>query len=768
MSSRRRLWSRRPGLRLPFFRMLLLLLCCLCFLYLSSFYKLTVKLTTDETTPHVHQLEPLDPKVQHSSSTQKTTTSANQHAPTSSFLVDILSIGSNQRLEYLQAQRESFASHISVRNFFNVTENDDDDPFCASKLSKRNVTMISRFCRRKKKWNPKRQFLLSYLQTAYATERWLRNKPNPAGWMCAQTRPMQGFYKVIRYYKKQQQLQSSQPVLPDYLIIMDDDTYYNMQLFQEHFQAQYSNSSVPIAIAGCMVRSPIQAINFTIPFGGYGFILSRGYIEQMMRPIHCPNDHDWCYAIKRINHIDERPLFRNGMTLADLMHAYATNEPFAQFSNWTTGFCLHSDWYVEFRFCDCCIIPFLLFIYSFVLGLLRMWGYITNFYNVSRHVRDAAYSNVPHARMEAYLGSELNAGNIQQGGRRLCDFQRGNCHARAHACHYSTPDEMNAVTDIVRGSHLQQFRLKRAKDEKLLGQEGNNHLVETPSPSSLVVDILSIGSTDRARYHQAQQKTMGSHDSVRLFFNVTEVDDFDPLCRDKTQKLPSVRAKKILNWCRSKEWNSTRQRLMKDLQPSFHPPAEIYENEKQLPNWLCAQRRPIIGLHKVLRHYYGDKSSTASNLKATLPEFLIMMADDTYYNMKIFPEMFRNIRYNGKNNNDTQKMQTLKPSYSLAVSGCLTQHIAYDGNLTFAAPNTGFGLILSRAVLENLKRPINCGQSPNRDGNLCDHISKDFIGEKSLFVDGMGVIDLMYAYATHQSFGEFKDWTTGYCLQSDW
>jgi hypothetical protein len=181
---------------------------------------------------------------------------------------------------------------------------------------------------------------MAYLQTAYANERWLRNKANPAGWMCAQTRPVQGFYKVIQYYKQQRQ------PLPDYLIIMDDDTYYNMQLFQEHFQVHYPNSSEPIAVAGCLVRSPIHEINFTIPFGGYGFTLSRGYLQHMMRPIQCPRDHDWCHAIRRTSHLDERPLFQNGMTLTDLLHAYATNQPFVDFSNWTTGFCLHSDWYV--------------------------------------------------------------------------------------------------------------------------------------------------------------------------------------------------------------------------------------------------------------------------------------------------------------------------------------------------------------------------------------------------------------------------------------
>ena len=42
--------------------------------------------------------------------------------------VDILSVGSNLRLEYLQAQRNTFTRHVSVRHFFNATEDGDADP----------------------------------------------------------------------------------------------------------------------------------------------------------------------------------------------------------------------------------------------------------------------------------------------------------------------------------------------------------------------------------------------------------------------------------------------------------------------------------------------------------------------------------------------------------------------------------------------------------------------------------------------------------------
>lgn len=125
---------------------------------------------------------------------------------------------------------------------------------------------------------------------------------------------------------------------------MDDDTYYNMKLFVEHFRNVDSSES--IAIAGCRVRSPPKLINWTFPFGGYGLVVSKGWLKRMDRPIVCPRDVEYCRFIRQTNHIGERGVFNSGMTLADLSYAYALHQPFDQYRNWTTGFCLHSDWYV--------------------------------------------------------------------------------------------------------------------------------------------------------------------------------------------------------------------------------------------------------------------------------------------------------------------------------------------------------------------------------------------------------------------------------------
>lgn len=347
--------------------------------------------------------------------------------PTKFRVVDLLSIGSNSRLEYLEAQRETFGKHLSVRLFFNATEDTDDDPTCSQRLSKWNVTQISRFCHVKKKWNPNRQFLMSYLKSAYANEVWLRRKPNSPGWMCAQTRPMQGLYQLLQFYKV------NGAELPDFLIILDDDTYYNLPLFHEYFQKHHPNSSKPLAVAGCRVRSPVHKINFTIPFGGYGLTLSKGYLTNLIRPIHCPEDEVMCHAIRRRSHLNEREVFQDGMSVADLMHAYIIHQPYVNFSSWTTGFCLHSDW---------------------------VWGFISNFYNLSDHtIANDEFASVPESRLEAYRGSELNAGDLDEHDNHgICEFQRGNCDVNAEACHYSTPEEMAYITDMVRQRYTDDFQ----------------------------------------------------------------------------------------------------------------------------------------------------------------------------------------------------------------------------------------------------------------------------------------------------------------------
>jgi hypothetical protein len=229
-------------------------------------------------------------------------------------VLDILSIGSLTRLEYLQAQQETFGSHFSVRNFFNVTEEDDTDRQCQSTLTTEDLSQIRRFC----------QEHHTELSKYILPQKLLKEKANPVGWLCAQTRPAIGLHKVLQHYKTQE--------MPDYLIIMDDDTYFNVEFFLHYMNQQNHSSLSSFAMAGCMVPFP----PFSFPHGGFGFMMSKAFLEKIMLSLT---------SVKTIpDRLHERRLFQPGMNVVDLIYAYATDQPFSNYRNWTDGFCAHSDW----------------------------------------------------------------------------------------------------------------------------------------------------------------------------------------------------------------------------------------------------------------------------------------------------------------------------------------------------------------------------------------------------------------------------------------
>ena len=236
--------------------------------------------------------------------------------------------------------------------------------------------------------------------------------------MCAQKRPIHGLTKVLNKY-------AQNATLPDFLVIMDDDSYYQVDLVQKELQ-KYNSDNAHV-IAGCMIRSRIYESNFTFPYGGWGTILSRGAIVNLMRPLYCQGkrqrDEFEANACNRLqeNQLEEQHLFKEGMSVGQLMEAYAAVEPFTSHSNWTHGFCLHSDWALGFFF---------------------------NFYFIGIHA--GGRDDVPHDRMAGYMGSEIYAGrqtHSVQATRRQCNNDSPRtCTSKSHICHYQTPESMKALT----------------------------------------------------------------------------------------------------------------------------------------------------------------------------------------------------------------------------------------------------------------------------------------------------------------------------------
>jgi hypothetical protein len=345
--------------------------------------------------------------------------------------IDIISIGSNTRPEYQDAQERTFGSHVAVRDFHRITEDNDSEAECHSSLQENQVQKIVRFCRTHAPVFDLHPHLKS-MKEHYANFGWLLKKSNPPGWMCAQKRPSDGFFAILSSYK------DSGKTIPDYLFITDDDTYVNMNEVSPFLQTAYPAHEA-YAVAGCMIRSRVYEHNFTIPFGGWGTILTRPAIENFQKPLFCKQygynsknitlttagDNDFtslaCWRLSQ-DPVGEASVFVEGMSVAELMHAYVQQFDYTAIDHWkptSVGFCMHSDW---------------------------VWGYFVNFYHIAVHGDNPKFVDTLEDRLRGYNGSLIYAGRQTKkvkAQRKECVNKKELCQASSHICHYITPDAMD-------------------------------------------------------------------------------------------------------------------------------------------------------------------------------------------------------------------------------------------------------------------------------------------------------------------------------------
>ena len=244
--------------------------------------------------------------------------------------------------------------------------------------------------------------------------------------------------------------------IPDYLFLLDADTYINIEKMLGDGNGGYLSTTYPLnkttVIAGCRIKERVREHNFTFPWGGFGTIFNRRSIERLIEPIYgChpaeANEDDLVdpksnTSLKTLGHrelsksefsrlvcskikddiIGEAFLFEEGMSVADLMYAYVTNWKYigAQ-KNWSprdndrgnNGFCFHADWVL---------------------------GYFVNHYYLSSHDYMDFYKDNPEHRLLGYNRSELYAGNqrpiVDQLRECKNDYDR-NCDPNtAHICHH--------------------------------------------------------------------------------------------------------------------------------------------------------------------------------------------------------------------------------------------------------------------------------------------------------------------------------------------
>jgi hypothetical protein len=382
----------------------------------------------------------------------------------SKYSIDILSVGSFFSIDRAEAQLKTFGSHRSRRHYWLATEFDDPDPSCHNMMTWKDVEQVVNTCRSKLFWRNKKHLndLTSHWSENFARRRWLGQKKNPMGWVCAQRRFTVALSKLMKIYREGKDKYGIE--LPDYLILGDADTHVNIELLKEELiriphqevkeknltaeeeevQMRFPTQNTAVVYAGCRVRSPMKQIQHTFPFGGYGTFFSKKAIERFIQPLHC-NGASTGFELEACEHfkaeyqnkwgIGELEYFEAGMSISDLMGVYTRKEE---------TFCLHSDWAV---------------------------GYFVNHFNISRHVvptlhlhpkliKDDAYwyndqmGDVKHARLHNWNdGSEIykrHHGN--------CNNDAELCEETSQVCHKMSEDLLYGVHEKVKALHPSKFR----------------------------------------------------------------------------------------------------------------------------------------------------------------------------------------------------------------------------------------------------------------------------------------------------------------------
>jgi hypothetical protein len=88
---------------------------------------------------------------------------------------------------------------------------------------------------------------LNRIKPLSTDENYLMKKFNPVGWMCAQKRPLDALHSLLQQY---QQVKTS---LSDYLFIIDDDTWVNIDAIVPFIVKEYPSTGAH-AVAVCLAR----------------------------------------------------------------------------------------------------------------------------------------------------------------------------------------------------------------------------------------------------------------------------------------------------------------------------------------------------------------------------------------------------------------------------------------------------------------------------------------------------------------------------------
>jgi len=357
---------------------------------------------------------------------------AKVHSLASNYSVDILIVGSKNQTELPETQFRTWASHMSARYFVVATELDSFEPDCQKTMTTKMLEDEITYCKTRKTNNE----LTLTLKRQHGRIEWLRKKKSPVGWLCAQKRFGYTLGKMLEVYDGRNENGID---FPDYLVLADDDTYLDMEVFTKEFltipiqqrtetpeEMLTPPPDVPIVYAGCRVRHPVNQFKHTHAYGGFGMYFSRAAIQRMTVPLHCGNEEKGGNngsfqesifkeeACRRMqpgqDTIGELRYYKPGMTIGELMLAYTKQEP---------HFCHHSDFFVS---------------------------YFVQYYNVSRHTItrpqfkdiwrwDDKMAAVPYDRLHVMDDAKGVPSEIYRINAGNCYREGAQCNVKANVCH---------------------------------------------------------------------------------------------------------------------------------------------------------------------------------------------------------------------------------------------------------------------------------------------------------------------------------------------
>jgi len=276
------------------------------------------------------------------------------------FTADVVSIGSNTRFHFLQAQVDTWSSHVNIRHFWGFTELQDFLTNCTASTTNENGAAHLRVCKESSRgWG-------DAAIEKFATKRYGETDGGvrrDGGWVCAQRRVGRALGWLHNQYRNRENGDDSM-LLPDVLVLVDDDTALDMANLKKHIVDEevvggmVHGEKEPLVYAGCAFPKTFhlddsaqasKGYPFPIPHGGFGTFFTKRAIQMLVQPVFCvleekesskSNNAIICTNLKE-NRIGELAVFREGISILELFYRYSALRNFCMHSDWIVGYMIH-------------------------------------------------------------------------------------------------------------------------------------------------------------------------------------------------------------------------------------------------------------------------------------------------------------------------------------------------------------------------------------------------------------------------------------------